>query len=113
MKIKAIAATAGRDRNRNKLSKKQLKDLARTAIGKNVTINFNPFIPPVGQIIGAEVTEEGLLVEAEIIESEIDGYYLAPSYSIDIFTRIVSSLDFALTKEHSDEGATEVEKEKV
>jgi len=49
-----------------------------------------------------------LLIEAEILDNQFEGYFIAPSYKIDKNTRVIEALDFALTKEHSDEGATAI-----
>lgn len=111
MKVRFVAATTKIDNNGNKLSQAQLYDLANTAIGQKIGVNFNPFIPPVGKVVGAKVTKGKLIIEADIPENEFENYYLAPSYSIDKNTRIVKSLDYALTLEHSDAGATKGGKE--
>jgi len=108
MKVKVVACTTHVDRNGNSLSISQLRDLAETAIGRPIGVNFNPFIPPVGKVIGAEVQDNKLLIEAEIPDNEFGCYFISPSYSIDINTRAVTSLDYALTREHSDEDATQI-----
>jgi len=109
MNVKVIAATSNIDSNGNRLSKAQLKDLAKTAIGQRIGVNFNPFIPPVGSVTNAKVEDGKLLIEAEILDNQFEGYFIAPSYKIDKNTRVIEASDFALTREHSDEGATAIE----
>lgn len=107
MKVQAVAAIANKkDHNGNVLSIAQLEDLRDTAVGKFLTVEFNPFIPPVGKIIDARIDGNKLTVEAEITDAGFEGYYIAPSYEVDMHSLAIKSLDYALTKAHTDDGAT-------
>ena len=107
MKAKVVAAVAGIDRAGNVLTTTQLNVLAESAVGKQVTFNFDPRIAPIGKVLNAEIDNDKLIVEVELYNDKFSGCFIAPSYRINK-NGTITSLDYAVVKEHSDLGATKL-----
>jgi len=98
IKVKAVAAIANiPDKNGSVLTTNDLLKLASTSVGNNITLNFDPTVPPIGKVIGAEVKKDRLIITAIIDEQNL-GRHIVPSYSILINSRSVEkALAYAIT----------------
>jgi hypothetical protein len=114
-KYKALAATRNVDSQGQRFSDEALSQLALTCRGKLVTLEFNQVLPPLGQILDAEVTERGLEVEVDLpglpedfnasVSYIVPGFFTTgtkeESRGVEVFDNVRAN-DFGLTASPAD-----------
>jgi hypothetical protein len=115
--FRAHAATTDLDSTLQRFTPEAVKQLAASVPGKLVTQNFDSRVPPVGHVVSAEITEQGLMLDVELACSPLGGVgasrpplYVVPGFIVHqaeerdgVLTFIeVEATDFGLTDKPSD-----------
>jgi hypothetical protein len=117
MEYKVIAATTNPDANGDRFEPSALQQMAEQSPGKNITVDFNPIIEPVGKAIKGDYHDGLLAVEIEVEEPKTD-FCLVPAFKVkrehwSNGSRIIDEvelMDYGVTVYPADHTLTKAEK---